>query len=283
MSATDEPFGPSPFTRFSRAVWRELIRLDPDGGVQWPAIRVGISVAVPMSLVYGTGHGAWAPFAMFGALGAVYGKHLEYRARLWQQIGSGLALTIAVTAGTGIGVAAPASLLAVLGMTVLSAVGLLLTRTLGWLPVPSLFLVFAFGTVSSYQQPAIDLIAAPIVAAASATLAVLLGQAGRLRGSAGRPRREGPARVSLARILAAPGTTTDLLCYTLGPWSPARPRTSRASAIPTGPRCPRPSRSPAPISPHSSVARHFAWPAPWSAWASRSPCCRPDHRSGCSS
>ena len=203
--------------RFAAAWWGEVVRVAPHGHAHWPALRVGISVTAPLAIAVGVGHVGWAPYAVFGAIASAYGKQLDYGERLRAQVETGAALTAAVVLGTAVGVIAPASWLAVLAMAAASVSGLLLTATRGWLPVPSLFLVFAVGTLSSYRHRASDLVLALVLASAAAGLAVALGQVGRRLTTSRRPRSAAPPREQLRSVLRRPGARADALVHAAAP------------------------------------------------------------------
>ncbi|MFC4614592.1 FUSC family protein [Cellulomonas algicola] len=196
---------------------RELLTVGPHGHAHWPAIRVGLSVTVPLVACLALGHPGWTPFATFGAMCSVYGKQLDYAARARLQAGTGLALVAAVVAGTAAGVVAPGSLLAVATMAVFSALGCVLARVLGWSPVPSLFLVFAVGTLSSYAHPASDLVPAVVLPTAAAALAVALGQVGRWLPTSRRPRVPAPAPSPLRAALASRTVVVDVAVHAAAP------------------------------------------------------------------
>lgn len=203
--------------QFARVWWGEVKAFAPHDHAHWPAIRVGISVTLPLALTLALGHVDWAPYAIFGSVNSAYGKHHNYDARLRVQVGTGLALTAAVFTGTAVGAIAPASLLAVIAMATFSVLGYLLAKVRGWLPIPSLFLVFAVGTLSSYEHRWSDLILATMLPLLAGGVSVLIGQLGRLLPPSPRARQVAPVQTPLRQTLQASPVRLDLLAYFLGP------------------------------------------------------------------
>jgi hypothetical protein len=202
---------------FAASLWRELATVGPHGRAHWPAVRVGLSVSLPLAACIASGHVAWAPYAVFGAINSAYGKQLDYGARLSAQVGMGLALTAAVFVGTCAGILAPGSMLAVGAMSGFSMLGCLLARTRGWLPVPSLFLVFAVGTLSSYQHSRADLVLALVLPVGAAGFAIVLGQVGRKLPTSRRPRLPAPERSSVRAEVSLVAGQLDLLVHGVSP------------------------------------------------------------------
>jgi hypothetical protein len=113
------------------------------------ALQVGICVTLPLAVLLAIGQPDLAAYAVFGSLSSVYGSRFGRHDRMRAQLGTGAALTLAVVLGTVAGIPGPGSLWAIAAMAVMSVLGLLITRRFGWLPVPSLFLVLATGTISA--------------------------------------------------------------------------------------------------------------------------------------
>jgi hypothetical protein len=196
---------------------RELISVLPHNRAHRGALRAAVAIVTPISVLTLTGHASLTLFATFGAMAGVFGRHSTYSARLRLQIAAGLSLSSSVFVGTLVGLVAPASSLAVVAIAVISAVGLLISRRIGLLPVPSLFLVFATGSTSAYQHQPIDLVWAAALPLLAATFAVLLGQAGRILNPSPAGRHPLRAVVSFREIVRAPGVRVDLLRYAVGP------------------------------------------------------------------
>ncbi len=119
--------------------------------------------------------------------------------------------------GTITGIAWPGPLWAIPAMSAMSVLGFLLTRCRGWLPVPSLFLVFATGTVSSSQHVWGDVVDAVVIASAAALLGVAIGQIGRLIPKSRRKNRTAPQLSPLHDVLRAAGVRAELVQYAIAP------------------------------------------------------------------
>lgn len=167
--------GPRRMVRRAHLGAREVLRLGPRGEEHWGAIQVGVAVTVPLALLVALGRPDLVSFAVFGALGSVYGKDAEPMARLLQQSVTGVLMVLAVGVGVLAGAPGAPTIVAVAASGAVSLVGLLLTRCTGWMPVPSLFLVFATGTIVSLHLPSTRLPLALAVATGSALFALVVG------------------------------------------------------------------------------------------------------------
>jgi hypothetical protein len=201
---------------FARRWWAELVTVHPHRGQHWGAAQVGLSVVVPLVLVVILGRVELSAYAAFGALSSVYGGRRGRRDRLRAQVVVGAALTLAVVLGVVASSAPGTAESSVLACVLVSGAGVLVSRTLGYLPVPSLFLVLAAGTVSAAPHTWSDLPVAAAVAALAATFGVVVGQL-----SLGFQRDVAPAlpapAVPLGTALAVPGARSELVFYLLSP------------------------------------------------------------------
>ncbi len=204
-------------SRFLREAWSEIITLGPHNRAHWPAARVAIAVTVPLALLVAFSQQEWTAFAAFGAMSAIHSRSVDFSKRLRDQTGVGLCMVGSVFLGTLIGILAPASFAAVVAMAALSGLGFVLARRFGWMPVPSLFMVFAAGTLSSYQHLWPVLLIGTLISLGSALFGIALGQVGRpIRKIA----REGqPADVTSAPTVKAlrPRDRQALTAYIVGP------------------------------------------------------------------
>jgi hypothetical protein len=200
------------------AWWREIITVSPHTGGPWSAVRVSISVTVPLAAVLVIGKPEWAGYAVFGSLNSVYGKQYGYSDRMRAQLGAGSALTIAVLLGVITGIPGPGSIWAIAAMSVMSMLGFVVARCFGWLPIPSLFLVFATGTISSSQHVWGDVVEALVVAVLAALFGVSVGQSGRLF-PASRPKTTAPQPMALRALWDAAGVRALMLQYAIAPFA----------------------------------------------------------------
>ncbi|HTR92887.1 MAG TPA: FUSC family protein [Trebonia sp.] len=158
-----------------------LIRVNPSAGAHRVAVRAGVSVAVPLLVLWLTGRLAWSPYAAFGSFASLYGRDLAHLARLRMQLQAGAALTLAVTIGTAVGCSPGRRWLAVLAVTCCAAAGSLASDRLRWHPAGPLFIVFGSAALATRPMSAGDIPVAFAVAASAALLAAAIGTAGRLR------------------------------------------------------------------------------------------------------
>lgn len=196
---------------------REFLSVLPHDRAHWGAVRAAVSIVVPIAALASTGHTGLTLFAVFGAMSGVFGRHSTYAARLRLQSAAALCLTVSVVAGTLVGVLAPASLVAVAVIAVLSLAGLIVSRRIGLLPVPSLFMVFAAGSTSAFAQAPVDLAWAAALPLAAAALSIGIGQVGRLLPHSSAVKHPLRPVVPLRDILSAPGIRLDIVRYTLAP------------------------------------------------------------------
>lgn len=152
------------------------MRLAPFGGENWGAAQVGVSVTVPLAVLLAAGRADLVAYAVFGALASVYGKDSSRGARIVRQAGVGCALIVSVGLGVAVGDPRAQGAAPLVALGLVSLLGFLITRGTGWLPVPSLFLVFSTGTVAAQGQSVERLPLALGVAALSVTFSIAVGQ-----------------------------------------------------------------------------------------------------------
>jgi uncharacterized membrane protein YccC len=182
------------------------LRVRPADAAWAFALRAGAAIAVPLVVLVGARHPAWAPFATFGAFAALYGRDEPYRRRAVLVAASALGLVASVAAG---GLAALASSPAIFGVVAVALVGaaatLLCTR---YRTGPPAGLMFAFATAvcSALPTSAGDLPRNVGLAAGSAVVAWLIVMSGALV-TPDAPRRLVVARAlrATAALHAAPG------------------------------------------------------------------------------
>lgn len=197
---------------------RSTVQVNGHDRAHWVALRAAFSLAVPLVIVASLGHLDWSLFVAFGAFSSVFGRHQTYRDRARMQLGAGAALVGSITLGTAVGAVAAGSLLAVAAMTVASGIGFLLSRKNGWLPMGSLFFVFAAGATSSFAQPVSNIPLAFALCSATVLFSAGVGQLGRFTalGRSGR-KTHGPAVLTMRELLGAPGIRLDTLRFAAGP------------------------------------------------------------------
>lgn len=146
-----------------------------------PAARIALSVAVPLGILLAVGRTDLAIYAAFGAFTAIYARNEPLPVRFKHQVQAGVIIVVCVVLGAVLsGIGAPP--VVTLGVTALVAgFGAMVAALLSLKPAGSLFFIFAVGAIGSLPHAAPVWLAGTI-AAASATLSVLLGLAAKLVG-----------------------------------------------------------------------------------------------------
>jgi hypothetical protein len=155
-----------------------------------------VSVVAPLAVLEAVDRTDLALFAVFGAFASVYGRGEPHRMRIRSQPlgGSSPVLSVGLAAWvTTTGAARP--WLAVVGAGLLAAAGSLASDSLRWRPAGPIFVVFAFGAISSVPAPSAvpvlrHVLLAVGIAACCAGLSVFIGAVGAVHPGI---RRRGPA------------------------------------------------------------------------------------------
>ena len=142
------------------------------------ALRAGLSVAVPLLTLVATDRTSWAVYAAFGAFTALYGRSRVHLPRAAMQCTAGLSLVTAVGLGALVSAVGVGPWALVLLSALVAAAGSVASTVFDWHPSGPLFLLFAFGTVSAVPATTADVPVALAVSAASAALAVVIGNVG---------------------------------------------------------------------------------------------------------
>ena len=142
------------------------------------ALRAGVSVLVPLLVLWAIDQQQWSIYAAFGAFTSLYGRNHVHLSRTRMQLTLGVLLTLATTAGVVVGLSPNRVWLAVPTTALVADGGSLVSDAQDWHPPGPLFLVFAFAACASLPSDGADVLAALVVAGASAAFAVLVGGAG---------------------------------------------------------------------------------------------------------
>lgn len=156
----------------------EILHVRRTEGAWRVGLRAGISVAVPLLVLVLVGRPDLAPYASFGAFASLYGRQLPYFTRLQMQLSAGLTLTLAVLAGVLVGLVPHAAWLQVGTAAVVAAAGQVFARAHRFHPPGPLFMIFAYGAISSMPHVVADVPRALATCVASVALAVLVGISG---------------------------------------------------------------------------------------------------------
>ncbi|MEF2975648.1 FUSC family protein [Subtercola sp. YIM 133946] len=177
-----------PATTFTRS----LVSIGRDESAPRAALRVGVSVLVPLVVLLLIGHIEWSVYGAFGAFASVYGRNVAQGARLRMQATAGLVMVVSVVLGSAIALTPQREWLTVAIASVWAVVVALLSQAARFTPPGPLFAVFALCAVASIpatsiaggsgfgDAPAVSIVIAVVVSAASAVFALLVGQVGAL-------------------------------------------------------------------------------------------------------
>jgi len=150
------------------------------------ALRAGVSVLVPLLVLWALGRPEWTIYASFGAFTSLYGRNHAGLSRTRMQLTLAVLLTLAVAGGVAVGLSEHRAWLAVPVTALVAAAGSLVSDAQDWHPPGPLFLVFAFAACAALPSQPGDVVVALDVAGASALLSVVIGNAGSWwRGHAG--------------------------------------------------------------------------------------------------
>lgn len=184
---------------------RDLVRFGPHNGAHRVAVRAGLSVAIPLLILWSIGRVDLSLYATFGAFTSLYGRQYTHLARLRMQATAAAYLVTMVTIGAAVAVSPAREWLVIPVVAVCAAVGNLLSDALRWHPPGPLFTVFALAACASVPSSAAQIPVAFGLAAGSAALSLLIGMIGfahpRARRTVHTPWRVSRAHVSVPTAL----------------------------------------------------------------------------------
>lgn len=153
---------------------QQLWRVGPHAGAHHPAVRMGLSVAVPLSVLAVTGHPSWSAWAVLGSIAAAYGRNATARQRLRTQAAAGLLLVAIVVGGTALAAVRAPGVVLVACAAVIAGAGTVIGDLNHWTPPGSLFAVFAFGVCSALPATVADIPLAAVLSLAGLGWALLV-------------------------------------------------------------------------------------------------------------
>lgn len=157
---------------------RQLVGVGPHAGAHRVALRAGISVLIPLLVLWTIDRQEWSIYAAFGAFTSLYGRNHVHLSRARMQSTLAVLLTLATATGVLVGLSPERAWLAVPATALVAAGGSLVSDAQDWHPPGPLFLVFAFAACASLPSSPQDVLVAVVVAGASAAFSVLVGAAG---------------------------------------------------------------------------------------------------------
>lgn len=163
-----------------RGLTGDLLRFGPHAGAHRVAVRAGISVLVPLLVLWATGHSHWSIYAAFGAFTSLYGRTSVHLSRFQMQSTVATLLVFSCAAGVLVGASPERAWLAVPLCAVLAVFGSIVSDAQDWHPPGPLFLIFAFAACASIPSVPVQAGLAAGVSAGSAIFAIVVGNIGAL-------------------------------------------------------------------------------------------------------
>ncbi|MTB87773.1 FUSC family protein [Aeromicrobium senzhongii] len=193
--------------------WESLTAFGPHGDAHWVALRAGVSMGMPLLLLWAIGRLDLALPATFGAFTALYGRANSHRPRALMQSTAAVVLVVAVATGTVLSAAGAGEWLVVVGLAGIAAVAALASLVWAWHPPGVLFPVFAVGATAGAPVSSRDVALHLAVAVATALFALVVGAMGALTPARHRPRQHWDAPLHAA--LRSPRTAPEITRVTL--------------------------------------------------------------------
>lgn len=190
---------------------KELVRIEPSQGDHLPALRVGLSVSVPLLVLLALGRPELSIYAVFGGFTAMYGRRDGYRSRLVHQGRAALLLTSGLAVGVLLSLIRAQSWILVIVESLFAVAASLAADRLRLRPSGPFYAIFALGACASVPTT-IPMWFAVGICAASAAFSIVVGVAGWARTWSPAPAPPGLAaearagRVHAARYLIAVAT-----------------------------------------------------------------------------
>jgi hypothetical protein len=153
---------------------RELLRWGPHLGAHKIAIRVLLSVLVPLLVLYSVDRLELAAYALLAAMASVYGRNATTRDRLQIQASFGALQVTLIVGGAILSASGAPGWLFVAITAVIAGLGTVLADARAWKPAGSVFLVFGFGVSSSLPVDSTGVGLAAILAASSLVFTLLV-------------------------------------------------------------------------------------------------------------
>jgi hypothetical protein len=197
-----------------RPTLKDFLVIHPGPWAHRVALRVGISMLVPLLVLVAAGRPEWSPYAAFGAFASLYGRNHIHLPRAVMQASAGALLTVSVVVGVLVGSLESRAWVAVGVTAVVALVGSLVAAAQDWHPPGPLFLVFGFGAVVSIPHTLSDVPVAAAITGGSVLFAVFIGNLGGLLrrprsrpGGLAPPRPADAVRCAVAVLLAGAAAT----------------------------------------------------------------------------
>lgn len=142
------------------------------------ATRAGLAMATPLTVLALLGRLDLAIYASFGAFTSLFGRSEVYRTRLRTASSAALMLVACIVSGVFLSQSGGETLAQAIGLVVVLAVGVVVSRTLSLHPPTPLFFVFAFLVCALVPVREGDAALAIVIGVSSALLALLITMSG---------------------------------------------------------------------------------------------------------
>ncbi|HAP89704.1 MAG TPA: FUSC family protein [Arthrobacter bacterium] len=159
---------------------KEVARIGPAQSDHLPALRVGLSVSVPLLVLLALGRPELSIYAVFGGFTAMYGRNDTYRPRLTHQGRAALLLTSGLAVGVLLSVARAQPWMLVIVESLFAVAGSLAADRMGLRPSGPFYAIFALGACASVPTT-IPFWLAVGICAASAAFSIVVGVSGWVR------------------------------------------------------------------------------------------------------
>ncbi|SMG47129.1 FUSC family protein [Agreia pratensis] len=157
---------------------RHLVAFGPHGGAHTVAVRAGISMAVPLIVLWLTDHLDLSLYAAFGAFTALYGRNHSHLPRLRMQSLAAAILVSAVVIGTTVGTFEAREWIVVPVVAAVAALVTIISDAADLHPPGALFATFAVAACASVPSTPGSIGLALAVSLASAALSLAIGVIG---------------------------------------------------------------------------------------------------------
>jgi hypothetical protein len=159
---------------------RELARIGPAQGDHLSALRVALSISVPLLTLLVVGRPDLAIYAVFGGFTAMYGRNQAYCARLVHQGRAALLLVAGLTLGVWLSISQAQPWVIVAIESIFAAAASIAADRMRLKPAGPFYAIFALGACASVPTT-IPLWVATGIGGASAALSMLIGISGWVR------------------------------------------------------------------------------------------------------
>lgn len=128
-----------------RRFWRQLVAFGPHRGAHRVAIRAGVSLMVPLLLVWAFGRLDLSVYVAFGAFPSLYGRFDAVPSRLRMQVQAAVVMLVTMLVASAVSVFSAPVWVAVLVVVAVAGAVTVFSARWGWYPPGALFQVFAAG------------------------------------------------------------------------------------------------------------------------------------------